>query len=265
MRFADWTFVSESKSDSESPAGRLPFAGALSLLLSVLFCSLVPASSQTGQFLPQVNISYKVNPTVRLNLQAKETREAGDPTQAEIGPSLDLFAKPLVSLENIPIFDPDLAKSRLLQWSIGYRNVSSPDEPIIARLQMGFISNFPLPAKVLMTNRNRANLDWSTEPFVWRYQNRVQLQRAVSIRSYRPAPYASAEVFYQSKCEKWSTTALSAGCLFPIHARLAIEIYYEHQNQTGKHPNEQLNQLGLTLNVYTRTSAGAVRNRRARP
>lgn len=63
-------------------------------------------------------------------------------------------------------------------------------------------------------------------------------------------PYASAEFFYESEYGKWSDTAIYAGCLFPIGKHVQIDSYYEHQNNTGKSPNQQLNQLGLVLNFY---------------
>jgi hypothetical protein len=187
---------------------------------------------------------------VRLDFQAKETREAGDLTQAEIGPSLDFFVKPLISLEKIPIFDPDRAKSRLLQLFVGYRYVPSPGEPPVERMEVGFISNFPLPAKILLSDRNRADLDWSSGGFKWRYRNRPKFQRTISLGSYKPAPYVSAEFFYQSQYQKWSTTALYADVLFPVGKRFSLDAYYEHQNLTGKRPNQQLNQLGVILNIY---------------
>ena len=220
--------------------------------LLLLLCLLPgkPARAQTSQFLPEVDVYYKIQQNIRLDFQAKQTREAGDPTQAEIGPSLDLFVKPLVRLKNIPIFDPDKTKSRLLQLFVGYRSVPSPDKATIDRMEVGFISNVPLVANILLSDRNRADLDWSKKPFVWRYRNRLKLQRTVAIGSYNPAPYASAEVFFQSQYSKWSTTVLYAGCLFPVGKHFAFDSYYAHQNITGKHPNQQLNQLGLILNMY---------------
>lgn len=243
----------ESSAHFEGPEHRLATSGALMLLLFVLVCSVVELSAQSVQFLPEVDVYYKVDPAVRLDFQAKETREAGDPPQAEIGPSLDLFVKRLVLLEKIPLFDPDRAQSRVLQWFLGYRYLPSVEKPTVERMELGFIANVPLSAKLLLSDRNRADLDWSTGPFVWRYRNRAKLQAAIAIRSYRPAPYASAEVYYQSQYQKWSTAAVQAGCLFPIRSRFAIDLFYEHQNLTGKHPNQQLNQWGAVLNMHFST------------
>jgi hypothetical protein len=229
-------------------------AGRLKTVLTLLLFFFLPTkptfSAQTSQFLPEIDAYYKMSPAVSLDFQSKETREAGDPTQAEIGPSLDWFVKPLISLENIRIFDPDKAKSRLLQLFAGYRVLPSPDKPSVQRLEVGFISNLPLPANILLSDRNRADLDWCDGALNWRYRNGAKIQRTVSIGSYKPAPYAGAEFFYLSQYQKWSTTALSAGTLFPVGKPLSLDIYYEHQNLTGNHPNQQLNQLGAILNVY---------------
>jgi hypothetical protein len=69
-------------------------------------------------------------------------------------------------------------------------------------------------------------------------------------RSYHPAPYASAEVFYESQYGKWSSTNLYAGCLLPVGKHVEFDPYYEHENNTGKHPNQQVNAAGLILNLY---------------
>jgi hypothetical protein len=108
----------------------------------------------------------------------------------------------------------------------------------------------PLVWNILLSDRNRMDLDWSQNQFTWRYRNRLTLERRLAVRSYHPGPYVSAEVFYQSQYQKWSTTALYAGCLLPLSKRFQFDAYYEHQNITSKKPNQQLNQFGLILNMY---------------
>ena len=220
----------------------------LFLLPLLLICR--PARAQTFQFLPEVDAYAKIQPNIRFNFQAKETREAGDPTQVEIGPGFDFFVKPLVRLKKITAFDLDDAKSRPLQFSIGFRYVPSPDKPHIERLELAVTPRWPLFAKLLLSDRNRADLDWSRNQLNWRYRNRVTLERRFAIRSYHPAPYLSAEFFYQSQYQKWSTTALYAGCRLPVGKHFEFDPYYEHQNIAGKRPNQQLNQLGLILNLF---------------
>lgn len=213
-----------------------------------LFCG--SARAQTFQFLPEIDAYHRINESVRVDFQAKETREAGNPTQVEVGPSVDFFVKPLARLRNTSIFDPTEAKSRLLQFFVGYRYLPSPNKPTVQRMEMGFIANVPLVAKILLSDRNRFDLDWQSGQFNWRYRNRVKLQRTVYIGSYDPAPYVSVEPFYQSHFQKWGTTALYAGSLFPAGKHFAFDGYYEHQNITIARPNRQLNQFGFILNMY---------------
>ena len=220
----------------------------LLILLLLLICK--PARAQTFQFLPEVEAYAKIQPNIRFNFQAKETREAGDPTQVEIGPGFDFLLKPLVRLKKITAFDLDDSKSRPLQFSIGFRYIPSPDKPHIERLELAITPRWPLFGKLLLSDRNRADLDWSRNQLNWRYRNRLSLERRLTIGAYHPAPYASAEVFYQSEYRKWSTTALYAGCLLPLGKHFEFDLYYEHQNITNKNPNQQLNQLGLILNIH---------------
>lgn len=225
----------------------------LRVAVALTFISVLPskpASAQTFQFLPEVDAYSRIHPDIRFAFQAKETREAGDPTQAEIGPGFDFFLKPLLRLKDIAAFDLDDSKSRPLQLSVGFRYVPSPDKPHIERMILAVTPRFPLVARILLTDRNRADLNWSKNQFNWRYLNRARLERRISVRSYHPAPYVSAEVFYQSQYQKWSTTALYAGCLFPVGKHVEFDPYYEHQNITSKRPNQQLNQFGLILNLY---------------
>jgi hypothetical protein len=111
-------------------------------------------------------------------------------------------------------------------------------------------AHYPLKLEFLLTDRNRADLDWTNGTFKWRYRNRLQIEKPLNIRSYHPVPYISAEVYYQEQYQKWSTTELYAGCLFPIKKRYEFDLYYEHQNNTGKSPNSQLEGIGLKLNMF---------------
>jgi hypothetical protein len=211
----------------------------------------LPARAQNSstQFLPEIDTYVKLQPNIRFVFQVKDTREGGDPTEAEIGPSVEFYLKPLLRLETT-ILDLDDAKSRPLVLSIGYRYVPSLGKPPTNRMEPVTILHFPIKGQILISDRNRADLDLSNGNFTWRYRNRLTLERAFKIHSYPLTPYVSAEAFYESQYQKWSTTALYAGCLLPIGKHVQFDPYYEHQNNTGKRPNQQLNQFGLVLNLY---------------
>jgi hypothetical protein len=220
----------------------------LSLVFLLLSCEFVDA--QETQFLPEADVYLKLNANVRLRVQAKDTRDGGDPTQAAIGPDLDFSVKPLIRLNEVTAFDLDDAKSRPLVLTIGYRYLTSPSSSSTNRMITTAVSHLPLKLGLLLTDTNRADLDWSAGKFEWRYRNRLEIEKPLVVRSYHPAPYLSVEMYYESQYQKWSTTEIYAGCLLPIRKRFELNPYYEHQNNTGKSPNTQLHGIGLIFNIY---------------
>ncbi|MGA9888752.1 MAG: DUF2490 domain-containing protein [Candidatus Acidiferrales bacterium] len=218
--------------------------------LLLLVCPPARAQTSVAEFLPEVDTYFKLNSNVRLVFQAKQTREGGDPTQAEVGPSIEFYLKPLVRLKKVTAFDLNDAKSRPLVLEVGYRYVPSPDKATVNRLEPVLTFHVPITARILISDRNRGDLDWSNGKFTWRYRNKLTAERRFTINSYHPAPYVSAEVFYQSKYSKWSSTNLYAGCLLPVGKHVEFDPYYEHENNTGPHPNQQVNAGGLVLNLY---------------
>jgi Protein of unknown function (DUF2490) len=220
----------------------------LTFVFLISFCEL--AKAQEAEFLPEVDVYLKLNVNFRLRVQALNTREGGDPTQPAIGPYLDFYAKPLIRLRQVTAYDLDEAKARPLVLAAGYNFIDPPGAPSTNRMILTATSHLPMRPGLLLSDRNRADLDWSNGKFNWRYRNKLEVEKPVVIHSYHPAPYASVEVYYESQYQKWSTTEIYAGCLFPIKKHFELDPYYEHQNNTGKSPNSQLNGFGLTLNVF---------------
>lgn len=143
----------------------------------LLLCCFT-AHAQSGQFLPEVDAYGKVSSDLRLWFQAKQTREDGDPVQAELGPSLDFYLKPLVRLTDATEFDLDDSKSRPLVFSIGYRYLPAANgAPSTNRMEPLVTFNFTLKGRVLFSDRNRGDLDWENGAFTWRYRNRLQSKR----------------------------------------------------------------------------------------
>lgn len=224
----------------------------MAMALAAGLLLLCPAgNAQTVQALPEIDTYVKLDPDVRLTFQVKQTREGGDPTQAEIGPSLDFYLKPLVKLRGVTQFDRDDSKSRLMILTIGYRYLPQANgAPGTNRLEPLLTLNFPMKGGFLLTDRNRADIDWQAGTFTWRYRNRFQVERTFRIHSYHPAAFVSSEFFYENLYSKWADTALYAGFLFPIRRHFELDPYYEHQNNTGQSPNHQLDQLGVILNLF---------------
>ena len=218
--------------------------------LVLLPCARANAQTSATEFFPEIDTNIKLNSSVQIVFQVKDTREGGDPTQAEFGPSIEFYLKPLIRLKNITAFDLDDAKSRPILVAVGYRYLASPDKAGVNRIEPVVTFHLPTKGRLLITDRNRADLDWSNGNFTWRYRNRVTIERRITIRSYHPAPYVSAEFFYESRFNKWSTTALYAGCLFGLGKHAQLNPYYEHENNTGNRPNQQVKAGGLILDLF---------------
>jgi Protein of unknown function (DUF2490) len=217
-------------------------------IFSLLLCD--SASAQTVDFLPEIDTYLKLNPMARVYFQAKDDRDGGDSTQATLGPSIEFYLNPLVRLKTIAAFDLDDAKHRPLVFEVGYRYIAAPNTDPENRVIMAVTPHFPMKWSILITDRNRAELDWKGSTFSWRYRNKLTLERTFAIHSYHLIPYAAAEPFYESQYGKWSTTSLYAGCLLPVGKHVEFNPYYEHDNNTGKKPNEQVNSIGLMVELF---------------
>ena len=61
----------------------------LSLLLFSLMVCCEIATAQQEEFLPEIDVHLKLDSSIRLRVQAANTREGGDPTQVTIAPTLN--------------------------------------------------------------------------------------------------------------------------------------------------------------------------------
>jgi hypothetical protein len=222
-----------------------------SLTIAALFLGVwIPVRAQSLQTVPEIDTHVTVSNFVRTYLQVKDDRDAGASDQFSIGPSVQFYLKPILKLEQITEFDLDDAKPRPLVLEVGYRYLTAPNEPSTNRMEPVLTTHFPLKAGFLISDRNRADLDWKSGEFHWRYRNKLTLERTFAVSSYHFIPYVAAEPYYVEQYNKWSTTDLYVGALFPIGKHVQFNPYYEHENNTGKAPNQPKNDLGLILELY---------------
>jgi len=156
----------------------------------------------------------------------------------------------LLKLKKLKTHDLDDSKSRFLVLEVGYRYLDIPDSPSENRMITAVTLNLPVVAGFHASDRNRADLDWKAGKFTYRYRNRLTLERTFAIHSYHLIPYIAAEPYYESQYSKWSTTSLFAGCIFPVGKHVEFNTYYQHDNNTGKHPNMPEQYVGLALYLF---------------
>jgi hypothetical protein len=209
----------------------------------------VRAQTSTTEFLPEADAYVQLSSNVRFAFQAKETIADGSLAVSDVGASIEAYLQPLEALKRITVFDLDETKSAPVLFSIGYRYLPMSSKTAVNRMQPTAMFHFPLKG-FLITDQNRADLDWSAGTFKWRYRNRLTAERRLSVHSYHPAPYASVEAFYESPFSKWAATRFYAGWLLPLSKHLQLNPYYQHENNTGTRPNQQKNAAGLILWLY---------------
>jgi uncharacterized protein DUF2490 len=226
------------------------YGGIVVIRAVVVIAISTPGTAQSFQFWPEVDAYWKLNENVRLYFVASQTRENRSGTDAEIGPNIDFYLNPLFKLKKITVFQLDQSKSRPLMLRFGYRYLPSSDNPPEQRIVMEATPRYPLISGFLITDRNRCDLRFVESYFSWRYRNRLAAEKELTLKSVHFIPYGRAEVYYDSNYNKFSRTTVDAGSIFPIGKHVELEGYYEHQNDTGKSPNRQVNALGLVLNLY---------------
>jgi hypothetical protein len=228
--------------------GRSFICAGITVLL--ILCLSKPVSGQSEQFWPEVDFYKKLSSKVRLHFVAQQTRENNASTEIDVGADVDFFFKPLVKLERFAGLQVDESKSRPLLLRVGYHYLPSTDGANEQRVIVEATPRLPLAAGAIISDRNRVDLRVINNEFSWRYRNRLTVERNFSLGSFRFAPFVRSEVYYDHKYEKWNRTTVSGGLVVPFRKHFELEAYYEHQNDTSKSPNRQVNALGLTLNLY---------------
>jgi hypothetical protein len=226
---------------------RMFIVAALALLLCISGRAQTLATTES---LPELDVHVGLNLNVRLVFQDKRTLDDSGLVSTELGPSIELYLKPIRILSEITLFNLDETKSVPLTMSVGYRALIYPGKPTISRVEPVVVVHLPFWGHILVTDQNRADIDWTDGSFDWRYRNRLTMERRFTIHSYHPGPYASIEFLHTSRYAKWSNTRLYVGCLLPLGRHLDIDPYYEHDNNTGPRPNQQINAAGFILNLY---------------
>jgi hypothetical protein len=222
------------------------------ILAFLLLLSYLPGRAQTPttEFRPELDAHFGLSSNTRIVIQDKQRLSGSRLIGAEFGPSIEFYLKPVRLLRNVTHFDLDETKSVPLSISIGYRALIDSDKPTTNRLESVATLHQPLWNRILFTDKNRIDIDWTNGSFYWRYRNQLTAERRLNIRSYHPGPYISAEPFYTSKYVKWSTTRLYVGCLLPLGENFNFDLYYEHDNDTGSRPTTHTNTAGFVLNLY---------------
>ena len=227
---------------------RSSIRAGVTLLVVLILCQ--PAHGQSKQFWPEINAYKKLNENSRFHFIVLQTRENEKSTEMDLGFDLDYYLKPLLKLRKLGGLMLDESKSRPLLLRFGYHYIPSTEGANEHRVIAEATPRYPLKAGAVISSRNRLDLRFIDDGFSWRYRNRLSVERVFPLRSLDLSPYVRAEAYYDNKYAKWSRTTISSGVAITFKKHYEIDTYFEHQNDTSKSPNRQVNALGLALNLH---------------
>ncbi len=224
--------------------------GTVAAVLSVA----TPARAQTEQVWPEVSTFVKLNDSMRLYFLATTTRENKNSTEGEFGPNFDFYLKPHKEKKTLGPFRfvrLDESRRQWLMVRVGYHYLPSyTGGTAESRGILEATAHLPVPYGVLVESRNRTEFRFIGEEYSWRYRNRLTVSHDFAFGRLRWTPYGRAEIYYDSKSQRWSRFALNAGSVFPLGRHLELEGYFEHQNDWSSSPNRQVNAQGCVVNLY---------------
>ena len=189
----------------------------MAILAAMLAVNAATAAlaQDSNEFWPEAQFHYWFDDRTRAIAMAAVSRDMGSHTsyQAEEGLTLEhRFAD-------------------FLLGRIGYRHGGATDgEPFNEnRLLTEQTLRLHLPSLVIVDFRNRQDFRWLDSGFSIRFRERIQVQRDVTVDSYTFTPYASAEVFFDTRYGQFSRYRLPAGVTLPIVRHFSLEPYLVRQ------------------------------------
>jgi hypothetical protein len=208
----------------------------------------------TSQFWPEVDLYINLNDKSRLFFVYSGTKQEdlGTYADGQTGVYFDFWALP--ALRKNLSRRPDASLSKLLLLRAGYLISRPKNDSGAATEQMltcEATGRAPLPASLLLSDRNRFDFRWVNGDYTWRYRNRLKLERTFSAGRYQLTPYAHAEVFYSGEEGDFTRLRYAAGMEWTITRHIVLEGYYLRQNDWRSVP-QFVNATGLAVQFYFR-------------
>jgi len=208
------------------------------------------------QFWPEADIYVRTGRDSRLFFlaSANRTQETGR-SDGQWGAHMDFFLAPLFK-DRAPRHS-EIAPDKFLMIRAGYlynKTAATSSKPASVE-NIGVIEATPryyLPAKVLLSNRNRGELGFVKGDFQPKYRNRLKLERTSRLqKEWSLTPYAYAEVFYDWRYDGFTRQRYAAGNVLEFNKRVALDTYYLRQ-EDSRAKVRGLNVIGMTIELYLR-------------
>lgn len=219
------------------------------LLLLALSVQKTFAQKTSSQVWPEADLYYQLNDRYRVRFlasltQDKETQNLMDGTFEW---DFDVGLLPL--LRHRLYSNPGNVRGHFLSFREGYAYLPSISGTNEHRGITELTARAPLPAKFLLSDRNRGELRSIDGDLSTRFRNQIKVERDLAIDKFKSTGFAYIEFYYDTRYSAWARTEYSGGIDIPIRKRWVFEVNYLRQN--NKQPRQSsVNGVGLIIQWY---------------
>jgi Protein of unknown function (DUF2490) len=220
--------------------------------IAVLAVLAVAAAAQDTphEFWPEAQLYANLGDRFRLRALVTRTkaRESDKFTERTFEVDIDVGLKAI--LRRRLAANPNTERGKYLTLRLGYVHVvalndeENPSNEHRAILELN--GRYPLPGAFLLSDRSRGEARWINGRYSLRYRNRLRIERDFGIQWFRFTPYATGEVYYDTRYRIWNRNEYSFGTEVPIRRHAIIEFYFMRQN-TSRSSTPHVNGFGLVF------------------
>jgi hypothetical protein len=256
LGFAEFTVSAPKTAGSASrwpwsAAGRRRLFAVYAPALILALAGAARAQDVSTQFWPELDTFVRLNDDVRMYVPASKTRVGTENSGQDgtVGIYLDYYALPIA---NLGLTGPANApRSRRLLLRVGYGYTAGSDgQPATNTLTAEATGRMHLPGELLLSDRNRFDLNFVGDEFDPRYRNRLRLERNVDLGKTTLVPYVYGELFYDFDQGSLFRTRGTGGLEVHVWDRFVPELYFQRDFNKGS--SGDVNGFGLVFSVYLR-------------
>jgi len=219
------------------------------LALALVLAAPAAAQEVTTQFWPEVDTFVRLSEDMRIYVPLSRTREGTDDSDQDgtVGIYLDYYTLPIAKLHLVGPANAPRTHRLLLRAGYGY-TAGSDGQPATNTLTAEATGRLSLPWDLLVSDRNRFDLNFTGGEFDPRYRNRLRIERNVDLGKPTLTPYVYGEFFYSFDEGDWIKIRATAGLEFHLWERFVPEVYFLRDFNAGL--SGDVNGIGLVLSIY---------------
>ena len=103
----------------------------------------------------------------------------------------------------------------------------------------------------MLTDRNRIDTRWieGTDDASYRYRNRIQLEKPITLVGTTLTGFGSYELYYDTRFDAWQRQRAILGVSIPMGSKASIDLFYGYHRET-RPKIEQADAFGIAFGIY---------------